>query len=68
MTCEHYRGKELFERLRRQGEKLIYYVPADNLIGNDGEATVDGIHFTDLGMERYARVMLPVMKKALRKH
>lgn len=68
ITRKNAAQKELFERLRRQGEKLIYYVPADKLIGNDGEATVDGIHFTDLGMERYARVMLPVMKKALRKH
>lgn len=68
ITRKNAAQKELFERLRRQGEKFIYYVPADKLIGNDGEATVDGIHFTDLGMERYARVMLPVMKKALRKH
>lgn len=59
--------KQLFENLRRQGEKQIYYVPADNLIGKDGEATVDGIHFTDLGTKRYAKVMIPIIRKALHK-
>jgi len=33
----------------------------------DGEATVDGIHFTDLGMMRYADLVCPVIKKVLKK-
>ena len=37
------------------------------MIGNDGEATVDGIHFTDLGMMRYVDHVLPVIRKALKK-
>ena len=58
--------KALYESLRRKGERHIYYVPAAQLIGDDGEATVDGIHFTDLGASRYVETLLPVMKKALR--
>ena len=57
--------REVFDRLAAQGETKIYYIPADRLIGDDGEATVDGIHFTDLGAERYADVVVPVLEEAL---
>lgn len=55
----------LFQRLLQQGEKGIYYVPAEGMTGDDGEAFVDGIHFTDLGMTRYARHIEPALLKAL---
>lgn len=58
--------KVLYEKLRRSGEKKLYYISSKGLIGEDGEATVDGIHFTDLGMERYCDKVLPVIKKALK--
>lgn len=58
---------ELFLQLKQAGEKDIYYVGAKGMIGEDGEACVDGIHFTDLGMMRYAQHLLPTLKKALRK-
>lgn len=32
----------------------VIYLANDDLIGSDGEATVDGIHFTDLGFLRFA--------------
>lgn len=32
----------------------------------DGEATIDGIHFTDLGMMRYADLVCPIIKKAIK--
>ena len=59
--------KRLFARLKKSGEKKIYYIGAEGMIGDDGEATVDGIHFTDLGMMRYVDHVLPTIKKALRK-
>lgn len=59
--------RRLFERLVDMGEKNVYYVRSEGMIGEDGEATVDGIHFTDLGSERYVRHILPVVKKALRR-
>ncbi len=59
--------RSLYKKLKKAGEKKLYYVSTDGLIGNDGEATVDGVHFTDLGMMRYVDKMLPVMRRALKK-
>lgn len=59
--------KEIFDSLKKQGEKQIYYVRADNMLGNDHEATVDGTHFTDLGMVRYSDLLTPVIEKVLKK-
>lgn len=58
--------KRLFDKLKKSGEKKIYYISAEGMIGEDGEATVDGIHFTDLGAMRYVDHILPVIRKALR--
>ena len=57
----------LYKRLKKAGEKKIYYVSAKKMLGTDGDATVDGSHFTDLGMIRYVENMMPTMKKALKK-
>lgn len=58
--------KALYERLKKSGEKNLFYLPAEGMIGDDYEATVDGIHFTDLGMMRYTEHIMPVLKKALK--
>lgn len=58
--------KELFRRLKKSGEKNIYYVSAKDMLGHDNEATVDGSHFTDLGNLRYVDNIMPIMKKALK--
>lgn len=57
--------KRLYDSLVERGEKRLYYVDTDNLIGDDGEGTVDGIHFTDLGSGRYVQKLLPIIKQAL---
>lgn len=57
---------ELFKKLKKAGEKNIYYITSEGMIGNDGEATVDGIHPTDLGMERYVEHVTPYIRKALK--
>lgn len=59
--------KRLYEKLKKSGEKRIYYIEAEGMLGDDGEATVDGLHFTDLGMMRYVDHVLPTLKKALKK-
>lgn len=46
--------KEEFEKLEAAGDKNIHYLSAKDLIGQDGETTVDGIHLTDLGSVRLA--------------
>lgn len=46
-----------YDKLGAGGDQNLFYLKADGLIGNDGEATVDGIHYTDLGLNRYARLL-----------
>lgn len=58
--------RNLYLKLKKSGERRLFYVSADELIGDDGEATVDGDHFTDLGMMRYSHALVPVIRKALR--
>ena len=57
---------QLFKRLKKAGEKKIYYVSSKKMLGNDGDATVDGSHFTDLGAMRYVENIMPTLKKALK--
>jgi lysophospholipase L1-like esterase len=49
--------KEEVEKLRAAGYNNLYYLSSTNLIGHDGETTVDGIHLTDLGFVRMAEEM-----------
>ncbi len=57
----------LFRKLSKSGEKNIYFLNSSKEIGRDNEATVDGVHFTDLGMVRYTDFILPTLKKVLKK-
>jgi hypothetical protein len=54
---------KLFNQLKKEGEKKIYLLSSEKIIGLDKEATVDGIHFTDLGFMRYAKQLYPILKK-----
>lgn len=54
-----------FRSLQQRGEKNIYLLSSRDIIGHDGEATVDGIHFTDLGFMRYAEVLYPICNALL---
>lgn len=58
--------KALFKRLKKAGEKRNYYVEVEGMLGEDGDASVDGSHFTDLGNYRYVEHIMPVLRKALR--
>ncbi|MBB4037780.1 hypothetical protein GGR21_003701 [Dysgonomonas hofstadii] len=51
-----------FDSLKARGEKNIHLLSSQNMLGDDGEATVDGIHFTDLGFMRYAELLFPKIK------
>ena len=68
VTDKNLAQRRLYEKLEKAGEKNIYYISAEGMIGDDGEATVDSIHFTDLGAMRYVDHVLPVIKKALRRN
>ncbi len=54
--------KERYEKLAAKYGNL-HYLPADLIIGTDCEATVDGIHFTDLGFMRYADLLEPMIRR-----
>jgi len=55
-----------FQSLKKRGEKNIYFLSSKDMLGHDGEATVDGAHFTDLGFMRYAELLYPVIKKYMK--
>jgi lysophospholipase L1-like esterase len=48
---------------KARGDNQIELLSSVEMIGDDGEATIDGIHFTDLGFMRYADLLYPVIKK-----
>lgn len=53
----------IFHLLKEKGDKNIWLLKSENMIGHDGEATVDGEHFTDLGFMRYAEFLYPILQK-----
>ena len=53
------------ERLRAQGIINLHVVAGEQLLGEDGEATVDGTHPNDLGFLRLAQVLEPVLRQLL---
>jgi len=57
--------KTAYENLKHSGVRNLRYVTSKNLIGSDGEGTVDGTHATDLGFERMAEKVTPILRKAL---
>jgi len=58
----------IFTKLRLKGEKNVWLLSSQSMIGNDGEATVDGIHLTDLGFMRYADYLRPEIEGFLNGH
>jgi hypothetical protein len=58
--------RAIFLRLKKAGDRKLFYVPATHLLGDDGEATVDSVHPTDLGFLRMAQTIAPVLRRALK--
>ena len=57
--------RKLYDKMRAAGDSNVYYVPTSRLLGADGEDTVDGTHPTDLGFQRMAQGIAPVVSEAL---
>jgi hypothetical protein len=57
--------RRALERLWESGMSGLHHVPCDHLTGDDGEASVDGSHLTDLGFTRFADALEPVLRKLL---
>ena len=58
--------RKLYDRLKAAGDRHLHYVHASQLLGGDGEDTVDGTHPTDLGFTRMAQGVTPILREALR--
>jgi lysophospholipase L1-like esterase len=57
--------RKVYRSLQDKGVKGLVYVPRGGLLGDDGEGTVDGVHPTDLGFQRFAEGLEPVLRKAM---
>lgn len=57
--------REIADALVKNGLSDFHYVKGTEFIGTDGEASIDGIHPTDLGFIRAADCLEPVLSKIL---
>jgi len=57
--------RNAYRRLDSMGVANLHYVAGEQLIGDDGEATVDGSHPTDVGYLRMADVLEPALRRIL---
>ena len=59
--------RKIYGRLLAAGDENLYYIRAEELLGDDADGTVDGTHPTDLGFLRMsqtiARVLRPLLPK-----
>ena len=46
-----------YEKMKKNGDKNLFYLNSNNLMNKDGEGTVDGIHLTDLGFQFIAKTL-----------
>lgn len=58
--------KEAYDRMRQAGVKYLHYLKGEDLLGDDGEGTVDSSHPNDLGFMRqadaHAAIIGPILK------
>ena len=57
--------RQVFTKLKEQGDTHLYLLPNKGMLGTDGDGTVDGIHPNDLGMARQAAVFTARLKSIL---
>jgi len=60
--------RTVFDKLKADKVKNLHFLSAENMLGTDGEGTVDGCHPNDLGMMRLAdgftKGLEPIVKEA----
>jgi len=62
--CRAYR--DAYTKLVKSGVKDVCYVRGKSLFGDDSEASLDGIHPSDLGFMRMAESLYPVLRRLCR--
>jgi len=56
----------IYEQRVKAGDRKLFYIRGNKLLGTDGQGTVDRVHPSDLGFMRMTDVMEPILKRALR--
>jgi len=64
--ANHTALRSAYQTLQNHGITGVTYMDGGDFLGSDGEATVDGVHPSDLGMARYADAYEPVLRKLLK--
>ncbi|MDR3402578.1 MAG: SGNH/GDSL hydrolase family protein [Chthoniobacter sp.] len=64
-TDNHAALRKSFDALQKEGVAKLYYIPGDDLIGDDAEGATDGSHPNDLGFVRQAAIFEPILRQAL---
>ncbi len=64
-TDNHAALRECYAVLQEEDNSGIYYIPGNDLLGDDGEGSTDGSHPSDLGFMRQADQFEPVLRAAL---
>jgi lysophospholipase L1-like esterase len=57
--------RKIYEKLIAEGDRNLHYIPTAELLGDDGEGTVDGTHPTDLGFLRMSEPLVRVLRPLL---
>jgi hypothetical protein len=57
--------RKAYLKMVYEGVASVHYQPGEDLLGDDGEAAVDGSHPTDLGFLRQADAMLGLLRYTL---
>ena len=62
----HAAMREAYAQMQEDKVPHLYYLKGDDLLGDDGEGTIDGSHPTDLGFTRQAAEFEKVLRKILK--
>ena len=65
VTEKNYVLSKKVKECEQLGFKDIYLIYQEGSMGLDNEATVDGVHYNDLGFQRFAKHMLNSIEKFL---
>ena len=64
--ANHAALREAYAALQKDKVPALYYLKADDLLGHDGEGTIDSSHPTDLGFTRQAAEFEKSLRKILK--
>ncbi len=59
--------RNVYRRMVENGLDNTYYVEQIDLQPEDGDATSDEYHYTDIGFRKYCDTLLPILKKIINK-